>query len=141
MRLSFLVPLPLLLAGCGSESYKTAHVSGKVTLNKKVLANAYVTFQPVATEANKNPGPGSGGKTDSDGRFTLTLTAPDRHGSGAVVGKHKVRITLAPDGDTADDRPKKFKQLPAKYSGKTTTLECDVPASGTDAANFDLTDP
>jgi hypothetical protein len=132
-----LVLLPLL-AGCGSLGYKTASVSGRVTLNGQPLANAAVVFQPVAAKGNEDPGPGSGGKTDADGRYTLTVVGSQSR--GAVVGKHKVLITRIPQEDSADDRPKRFKQLPEKYN-KNTTLECDVPAGGTSSADFPLTEP
>ena len=57
--------------------------------------------------------------------------------SGAVVGKHKVRIALLNETDTAIDLPDKMRQLPLKYNGQTT-LEFDVPTGGVDNADFDL---
>src|SRR5436309_1021087 len=107
MRWLPLLPL-LLLVGCSSEPYKVARVSGRVTLNGEPLANAAVVFQPVATGGDINPGPGSGGFTGSDGRYTLALTG--KKTKGAVVGKHKVRITLVQEGDSADDQPKPGKR-------------------------------
>jgi hypothetical protein len=137
MRRLSLLPLVLpLLAGCGG-GYSTAPVSGRVTLNGQPLANAAVVFQPVASEGH-DPGPGSGGFTDQEGRYTLKVTGTGR--KGAVVGKHKVTITLVPDDDPSDDRPKRTRRLPARYS-RHTKLECEVPPGGTDSANFDLTTP
>jgi hypothetical protein len=122
--------------GCGND--QVAPVSGRITLDSQPLANAAVTFQPVRTEGKGNPGAGSGGFTDADGRYTLKVVGTEAR--GAVVGKHKVRISLVPPKtEPDDDRQKKFKQLPAKYSGKDTKLEFDVLAGGTDAANFALT--
>jgi hypothetical protein len=136
--LSLLALLLPLLAGCGGGPYKTAPVSGRVTVKGKPLANAAVLFQPVATAGNIEPGPGSTGTTDAEGRYTLSLVGKDS--KGAVVGKHKVQVTMmAPDADPSDDRPQRVKRLPAGYSGKNTKLEYDVPAGGTDAANFELT--
>jgi hypothetical protein len=136
-RTFLLLPLALpFLAGCGSS--KIAPVSGRVTLNGKPLAKASVTFAPVGGKDKKEPGPSSAGITDGDGRYTLTLIGQD--GRGAVVGKHMVRIALQGEGDTADDRPEGLKQLPLKYNGQTT-LEFEVPAGGTDAADFDLKVP
>ena len=51
-----------------------------------------------------------------------------------------VRITLTQEGNSADDRPKRFKDLPARYN-KKTKLEFIVPAGGTDSADFQLTSP
>jgi hypothetical protein len=137
MRAASLVPLLLLLAGCGPS--RLAHVSGRVTLDGKPLANAAVVFQPVADKDNPNPGPGSGGLTDADGRYTLTLTGTKTR--GVVLGKHKVRITLVPQTDSADDRPppKPSKPIPSRYN-RDTTLEWNV-TGGTDAADFPLTSP
>jgi hypothetical protein len=137
-RILLLFPLALpLLVGCGSG--KTAPVSGRVTLNGKPLVNASVTFAPVGEKGSQEPGPSSAGKTDADGRYTLELIG-GQGGSGAVVGKHKVRIALQGELPTSEDRPETLKQLPLKYNGQTT-LEFDVPAKGTDAADFDLKVP
>jgi hypothetical protein len=142
MRWLSLLSLPLLLlAGCGGEPYKVAPVSGRVTLNGQPLANASVTFSPVATGGNLEPGPGSYATTDTDGRYTLKIIGKESR--GAVVGKHKVRIALVEqERDPSDDRPKRttVKQLPEKYNAKTT-LEVDVPDKGTDSADFQLTVP
>ena len=139
MRRWILLPsFCLLLAGCGGP-YKTASVSGRVTVNGKPLPNVAVVFQPLATADNKEPGPGSTGVTDSDGRYTLTIVG--KSSRGAVVGKHKVRImAMNEDTDSADDQPKTVK--PARRRGKReTTLEFEVPAGGTDTADFDLKSP
>jgi hypothetical protein len=139
MRLLHLVPLLLFwLAGCSPGPYQIAPVSGRVTLNGQPLAHASVTFQPLSVGRNQNPGPGSGGFTDADGRYTLRLIGAETW--GAVVGKHLVRITRTPQDSSADDRPKRLKDLPAKYN-KKTKLEFDVPAGGTSSADFLLTSP
>jgi hypothetical protein len=135
-----MVLLSLFTAGCGSgDPYTYAPVSGRVTLNSKPLPGATVRFQPVAA-GTSNPGTGSSAITDADGRFTLEVVMVGKKIKGAVVGMHKVRIDLPrePETDPTDDRPKKFKRLPAQYSGKYTKLEFNVPVDGSDAANFDL---
>jgi hypothetical protein len=131
------VLLSLLLAGCGGP-YSVAPVSGRVTLNGQPLAKAAVVFQPVAVQGNINPGPGSGGFTDADGRYTLTLTGKDT--PGAVVGKHKVRITLVPQSDPNDDTSRPTRQLPGRYN-RDTKLEFDVLRGGTRSADFELKSP
>jgi hypothetical protein len=125
-----------LLAGCGSD--KTAPVSGRITVNGNPLANASVTFAPIGGKDNQEPGPSSAAITDADGRYTLRLIGQE--GRGAMIGKHKVRIALQEELDTSKDEPVKLKQLPLHYNGQTK-LEFDVPAGGTDSANFDLTLP
>jgi hypothetical protein len=133
----FLLPLS---AGCSNnEAYKTAQVSGVVTRDGQPLANAYVSFSPVPGQGNTNPGPGSGGKTDSSGYYTLTITGKDT--KGAVVGKHKVRIDPSADTDSADDGPQggvPIKQRSKKKPSPPKDFDMDVPAGGRNDANFDL---
>ncbi|HVK18990.1 MAG TPA: hypothetical protein VM533_18815 [Fimbriiglobus sp.] len=139
MRARFLPGLLLpVLMGCSSDPYKVAPVSGVVHLNGKPLANTSVTFAPVAAAGNLEPGPSSAATTDSAGRYTLELIG--KNGQGAVVGKHKVRISIREDADISNDNPVKVQQLPMKYNAQTT-LEFDVPAGGTDKADFDLKVP
>jgi len=137
MRRFSLLPLALVLIGCVDQGPKIAHVSGRVTLDGQPLANAAVMFSPVAPKGTIAPGPDSGAKTDASGRYTLELTGKGKQ--GAVVGKHTVRISLIAVEDPTDDTPKKFKMLPPRYTGKTSKLECEVPAAGTDTADFPLT--
>jgi len=143
-HLILLAPLAVVCAGCSSGDYKTAPVSGQVTLNGKPVENVEVMFQPVATDKSFNPGPGSYGITDADGRYTLKLIGKET--KGAVVGKHKVRIdNHTPPGDPSDDRPvqrPKFAvTIPAKYHLVEAKLEFDVPSGGSTSADFQLTSP
>jgi hypothetical protein len=100
-------------------------------LDRRPLADAQVTFRPDSKDLH--PGPASYGTTDAEGRFTLRTV--DGH-DGAVVGQHKVRISLpvkAPRG--GPDAPP-VNKLPAKYSGEKTILTFTVPEGGTQEANF-----
>src|SRR5207245_7871287 len=86
--------LALLLAGCGGgRSYETVPVSGRVTLDGKPLANAMVTFAPMAGAGTKDAQPSSVDTTDENGHYSLVLN-DEGHQPGAVVGKHKVIIML-----------------------------------------------
>jgi hypothetical protein len=140
-RLVLLVALFLVL-GCSGAGYKVAPVSGRVTLDGKPLARAHVHFAPVGTKDRIAPGPTSQGQTDAEGRYTLTLDTTHRK-PGAVVGMHKVYIITVDTQVTPGDRPdagappKRREILPERYN-QDTTLSCDVPAKGTDSANFDL---
>jgi hypothetical protein len=128
--------LALLSAGCGGVSYKTAPVSGRVTLDGRPLPNATVEFIPEVGAGEKAPPPSSVGVTDGGGRYSLVL-ADVRKSDGAVVGKHRVLITLGPQAAANDARPTFHRQLPEKYNRKST-LACEVPAGGRQDANFDL---
>jgi hypothetical protein len=132
-----LLVLALLLPGCGGAPPPTPPVSGRVTLDGKPLANAMVMFIPVAGPADKDPLPSSVGTTDENGHYSLVLSSITRKATGAVVGKHKVMITIGAGGDSSDTKPTFHKQLPQQYNRKTQ-LECEVPAAGRDDANFDL---
>ena len=128
----------LLLAGCGNTEYELAPVSGRVTLDGKPLAEVKVSFQPVSKRPDEpNPGPGSYGTTDEDGRYTLQTVEPVA--DGAVVGPHKVRLrSKLPPQDPSDDRAFVYKEIiPARWRDGTQTFE--VPPEGTDQADFKLT--
>jgi hypothetical protein len=135
-------PLVFLLSGCG-KPYKVAPVSGKITLDGKPLAKATVSFVPLGTKENQAPGPTSHGGTDAEGRFSLSLSVTPPT-PGSVVGKCRVFITTLQSDPAADDRDaggpvRRVKdKVPEKYNLRTE-LVFDVPAAGTDQANFDLT--
>jgi hypothetical protein len=136
---SSLIPHPsslifsgLILAACGcSGGSRTVPVSGQVKLDGQALADAHVTFRPDSKELY--PGPASYGKTDAQGRFVLrTVDGYD----GAVVGPHKVRISVPMEAKGAGPDAPSANKLPARYSGENTILSFRVPQSGTKDANF-----
>jgi hypothetical protein len=130
-----LIPLVVLVSAsmaCNNEGYRLAPVSGRVTLDGKGVANVAVLFQPMHSEGNYAPGPGSTGVTDADGRFSLKTIKESR---GAVVGKHKVRFTMF-EGPGA---VKTNVRVPAKYNDREGKLEFDVPPEGISTADFALT--
>jgi hypothetical protein len=145
-RLRLLAASGLLAAivGCSSGGPQFAPVSGVVTLDGKPYGKAVVTFQPIGTEGNANPGRGSSAYTDENGRFVLMC---DGKITGAVVGKHRVRImtrgsdvvTQNPDTGTPDNAPtgKKVDPIPLEWNAQSTK-DFDVPPGGTDQANFNI---
>lgn len=147
-RVLLFFALIITVVGCSNDSGDIAPVSGRVLVDGEPKAGLVVMFQPIGSTDNPNPGYGSAGLTDADGRFTLAL-ANDPDTEGAVVGKHRVAIFTAdpaagqktgneeevgsPDG--APPPPKET--IPLKYNDETG-LTFDVPADGTDQANFDI---
>ena len=126
----------LLVLGCGKPDYQLAPVSGRVTLDGDPIAEVHVMFEPLAVKGiNPNPGPNSVAVTDADGRYRLETIDPKEE--GAVVGRHRVRLTLeyVHDGRIEDFSPTDKVLPPCCRDG---TLEFDVPASGTRDANWDL---
>jgi hypothetical protein len=134
-----LLGLALVLAlGCGSR--KLAPVSGKVTLNDKPLANAMVSFQPIAPAGTTEAGPGSTGKTNEKGEFTLKSSSGQ---DGAWVGEHRVIISSLASKPGQEDRrggPKLQETIPERYNSQTT-LKFTVKPGGSKEADFKLTSP
>jgi hypothetical protein len=132
-------------AGCG-DGPKFAPVSGVVTLNGKPYPHAAVTFQPLGTGDNPNPGRGSAAYTDENGRFVLKT---DDGRAGAVPGKHRVRIMTRYDVLTGGKESREGERgpklmddpIPREWWAPESTKEFEVPPGGTDQANFDFTNP
>jgi hypothetical protein len=118
---------------------------GAVTIDGVPYAKAVVSFQPVGTDKNPNPGRGSSAYTDANGKFVLKC---DGEKDGAVVGKHLVRIMTkgndvvgqpgfgSEDGGGATGG-KNVDPIPAEWNS-LSKVEFEVPAGGTAAANFDI---
>lgn len=139
-----------LATGCGGGGPSLARVSGRVTLDGKPYPNAVVSFQPVGGKDNPNPGAGSMGVTDADGRYVLLY---DNRIEGAVVGTHRVRIgtqpgkglkddpsaaTGSPDGEVLPKGAKPvmdYDPIPTSWN-ENSTKTFDVPPGGTDKADF-----
>ena len=131
---SRLVVFVFLLAAVGcSKGYQIAPVSGRVELDHHPLAHATVAFAP---QAGKDF-PTSTGTTDEQGNFTLVVN-DSSHSPGAVVGEHKVSISLDArnqDKKIAIKHMRHTELLPSKYSHEST-LKFTVAAGGTTQANF-----
>uniref|UniRef100_A0A7C4QMT8 Carboxypeptidase regulatory-like domain-containing protein n=1 Tax=Schlesneria paludicola TaxID=360056 RepID=A0A7C4QMT8_9PLAN len=132
-------------AGCGgqlADAPKTVPVSGTVTVDGQPVSGANVTFIPTSPGVH-----GAAGSTDANGRYTLFVG----NNKGAMPGSYKVTIqyyvnkkdgtpvVITPETDmetiSADIKP----ALPPKYADPAqTVLTFEVPAKGTDAADFKL---
>lgn len=138
MCLAILTLLAIAAPGCDNKGYKVVEVSGLVTLDGQPVPGSVVNFQPIA-DGSDNVGPGSTGRCDEQGRYTL-MTIHDE--PGAVVGRHRIRIvSYSPESPVVGDsdaRGTPKEKFPTKYNYQTT-LEFEVPAAGTDQANFELT--
>ena len=135
LGLGLLMPL---LSGCGTSEFELAPVSGRVQLDGVPLAGARVVFEPHRTgEQALRAGPGSWGLTDDDGKYTLETLDGD---AGAVVGPHRVTISSfqgETDRTTQSVRVIQQERVPERYQ-VPGMLNWDVPAEGTNEANFDL---
>jgi hypothetical protein len=134
--------LAAALAGCGdSKPYKTADVSGRITLDGKPLAGARVIFNPIHDPKDGALGrPEAYGTTDADGRYTLETAFRDR---GATVGPNRVTVsTIKREANPANPEAIKIvapERVPLRYSNAKDMLKFEVTDKGSDSANFDLT--
>ncbi len=111
----------LFLAGCGGPSMGSVH--GRVTCNGKAVADAAIIFSPVPrSESDREAGKAASGSTDADGRYSLSTFS---RGDGALVGKHRVAITLDEPNHTA-------------CKSKVVTREVQA---GSNEFNIELTEP
>ncbi len=122
--------LALGVTGCGGEPI--AKVSGVVRLDGQPAENISVTFTPKPNA--KGEVLSSSGLTNADGRYDLKVTITGQ--VGAVVGMHRVTLALvgppsSDDSGLRDDAP----VLPPH------DFSFDVPAAGSDAADFELKSP
>ena len=117
------------IVGCGSSKY--APVSGTVRMDGKPLADVAVIFQPIGKTLN--PGPGSSGRTNAQGEYTLEVMGGE--GRGAVIGPHRVEIHPTVEADGSRKAPKI--QIPRKYN-YTSELKFEVKPDG-NTADFNLT--
>ena len=139
----------VVLAGCG-QGLPVAPASGVVLLDGTPLANASITTQPIATDS-PNPGPGSFGRTDAEGRFDLELVKPAIR--GAIIGEHRVMIR-PDDAVPAASAPqqtesgiKVFSDAPVKTTAADKwpasftdgSLRIQVPSEGTKEIRVELT--
>jgi hypothetical protein len=128
--------------GCGeSKPYDVAEVSGQVLLDGQPLPNAHVLFRPVALEGQTEVGPEAFGRTDEQGRFSLTTVFDDE---GATVGRNVVSIStlevLENPADPENSRQATVastEKVPPRYN-KDTELVYEVSSSGVADATFQL---
>ncbi len=135
--------LPALLVGC-SAGPKFVPVSGVVSIDGVPYGKAVVSFQPIATESNPNPGRGSSAYTDESGRFVLIGVDGE---DGALVGKHRVRImtsgndVVGQDSDTGSadgvSARRPVDPIPPEWNANSN-VEFEVTPDGTDQANFNI---
>jgi hypothetical protein len=110
-----LMLLTCFLSGCGNGKDKVVAVKGKATHNGNPVAGITVSFVP---QAETGVG-ASTGKTDENGEFTLTVF--NTRERGAVVGSHKVWISVPRKLDV-EDKEQRTKGSHNPYGG----LSADV---------------
>jgi hypothetical protein len=119
----------IVVAGCG-PSIKAVPVSGRVTLKGQPLADVAINFSPMTGGDNAYA---AYGKTDKDGRYKLKLVENGQ--AGATAGPNRVMLNESTGLAESDGGgPAVVLKLPPKARDGTMTI--DVPATGTDTADF-----
>lgn len=125
------------VAGCG-RGHPVAPVSGRVTVAGAPVENVVVTFTPAGEAAE--PGPGSFGRTDSDGRYSLNVAGTGR--SGAVPGRHRVTLVYRDEAafETAydDSVPVAAHDGGLPPEARDGSIEFVVEPGGTRQADFEF---
>ncbi|QVL30906.1 carboxypeptidase regulatory-like domain-containing protein [Telmatocola sphagniphila] len=89
-------------SGCGGGE-KVVAVSGTVTHNGQPVPGLVISFVP---EGKSELGVSSG-QTDEQGKYSLKVVSTGR--SGAVVGKHKVWVSMPREQPKFDDKEERNK--------------------------------
>ena len=126
--------LTSVTCGCSDRHVDLANVSGTITRAGQPVAQVTVAFQPIAM-GKMNPGPGSYGVTDAQGRYELKTF--DNNLPGAVVGKHRVIIDPDLHKSSADDRQVFSKDKTAERF-RDGSLVIEVTPIGLSHVDFDL---
>jgi hypothetical protein len=146
-RFALLLTFLASCAGCGDPD-GAVPVAGTITLDGQPLAGVQVTFDQPDLGANANVA--YTGRTDSQGHYTLESTSDKS--SGIKPGKYRVALTTAVHDPSApppqappptdpnffypESAPPPPERIPLPYRGGKLSFE--VPADGTDQANFEL---
>lgn len=147
LRAVGLTVLAVVLGCSGSDRNRpqTANAGGRVTLSGQPVADATVTFSP------EGPGRAASGKTDAEGKFTLSTTNTIE---GVVPGTYGVAISKQrTEGGMSEAEsqayyektgkppppPTVIDELPEKYkSPASSLLRANVTAEGPNEFTFDL---
>jgi hypothetical protein len=119
----WLVIAVLLLGtvGCsGGGEHGVAPAGGTVTLDGQPVPELVVTFTPQATTGGSNPGKSATGRTDAEGKFTLSTYTM---GDGAIVGNHQVTVALDGPDPTPPGKLPENHVLEVKPGTNTFKLE------------------
>jgi hypothetical protein len=120
------------LAGCGGEHL--APVAGRVLFKGSPVDGGTLIFSPLSTEALA--GRPASAQIGSDGVYTLQTQHP---GDGAVVGRHRITFTPAPQQLTDAQRTdRRYIAPPPRYMG-LVPHESEVEVkSGTNTIDIEL---
>jgi hypothetical protein len=132
-RLVGILAITALLAssGCGGGEFKTAKVTGKVTVGGKPVTSGDVMFMPLGKNEEGRSGKAARAQIQQDGSYSMTTyDAFD----GAVIGKHQVTlfnpgVPVVDDPNADDDAPMQKSSLsPEELASLKKPREVEVKA-------------
>jgi hypothetical protein len=125
-----LISMMVLSGGCGSKDGtsgkgpQTVHVKGKVVFTRGGTVKALADKQArIELESVDQPGVRAVGAIQEDGSFEVATITPEGGSTGAIPGKHRVRLDL-------EDNAQKLvapQFLDFAKSGVTITLPSEAP--------------
>src|SRR6478609_4830423 len=94
----------VLAAVAGCSDVKMASVSGQVTYNGKPVTGGSLSFSPIPTNGEREPGKPGAAVVGSDGKYVVGTYG---EADGAVIGKHQVSYSapVLPFPEGRDPRP------------------------------------
>ena len=144
MKFLLLILLLVVAIGCSGDGCDVAPVSGVITIGGKPIEGVKVKMFPVAIDGSKTvKGKMASGITDAQGRYSLVL-ADNNARSGATVGINRVVLSTLVTKRNPDDPAGAYlivvpEMIPKKFTSlRHTSLQFEVPTTGTDQANFEL---
>ena len=118
--------LLLAVIGCGKKAIEFGEVSGVVRVGGQPHAGLVVRFLPDPAKGNDLP-INATGRTDAQGKYTLTHVMDGKEAPGAPVGWHRVMIEDTSRGPTPQGQtPLPPLVSPAFSSPATTPLAKEV---------------
>jgi hypothetical protein len=92
-----LFTLILVFAGCSKQDTGFTKVEGTITYNGEAVEGATIIFSPTDSS-----GESATGKTDANGKFTLTTAGAQNAGSGVKPGTYNVLVKKVETTQTSD---------------------------------------
>jgi hypothetical protein len=126
------------VSGCGEKPIEFGDVSGVVRVGGKTHAGLVVRFLPEPEKGKELP-INSTGRTDSQGKYTLTHVMDGVEAPGAPIGWHRVIIEDASHGPTPQGQTPPPPLISSMYASPASTPLKKEVKSGAQTIDFDAT--
>lgn len=127
IRMTYLLGLTLLLAGCGQQNSATVSVAGSITIAGQPLSGAVITFEPQPG----TPGP-KASSVVLDGQYRVDATA------GLRPGQFRVRIAMLPSEMLTSVAPDSAKLVIAAEFDSDSKLSVNLQPTESNRADFQV---